>query len=245
MSGYSRNFGPLIWSFDALDATAEMGDPVKGYLPGQPSITPTVLNTVFDNTALVSPHVLFSTAGVSRVCMFPRGTQAAPILGDPVYCGRFQQTGYDVVGEGTVTTTINFGEWDTANMLGYFIPWGNLLHAKNDETAVNTSAGIDNLTAGATAFGGFMCYQVFSASGGTITGVIKVQDAAVNNNAGFADIAPVSLTTGVLDFTLPQAGIIALPRTATIRQFTRWQIVLTTMTHCEFALAFVRNYIEM
>jgi hypothetical protein len=225
-----------------------MGDAVKGILPGQPSITIGALNTVLDPTATTGPIARLGTAGTSRTVMIPIGGIAAPAQGSPVFCGKWQQASFTHSDDGGASIlNMEFGEWDANSPIGiatynYTIPWGNLLHAWGAETAVNAGAGVESVTGAATALGGYMMYQVFACAGGAKTGVIKVQDSVDDTNGNYADIAPVSMTTGVLDFTLPQAGIIAIPNTATIRRYTRWQIVLTTMTTCTFALAFCRNY---
>lgn len=243
LSGYARSIGPLDWSYGEVDLTAPMGDAIKGILPGQPNITVGTLNTVLDPTATVGPVARLGTAGQMRAVMVAIGGIAAPVKGKPVFCGKWQQTAFQYNDDGGASVlNIPFGDWDANSLIAYSVPWGDLLHAKAAETAVNAGAGVESLTGAATAFGGYMMYQVFACAGGAKTGVIKVQDSIDDTDGDYADIAPVSLTTGVLDFTNPQAGIIAIPNTATIRRYTRWQIVLTTMTSCTFALAFVRNY---
>jgi hypothetical protein len=77
---------------------------------------------------------------------------------------------------------------------------------------------------------------VFAGNG---TATIKIQDATTAGGA-YADIT--NLTTGVIDCSNPTAGQIAIAKSATIRQYLRWQIVLGTATSVTFALAFIRGY---
>jgi hypothetical protein len=85
-------------------------------------------------------------------------------------------------------------------------------------------------------------YQIF-ASNAAGTATITVQDAAVNNDGGFALCQ--TLTSGAIGFAdIPCAGIVALDNigaSAAVRQYLRWQLALAGgMTTCTFALAFVR-----
>ena len=61
MSGYARTIGPLGWEFEEIDLTAQMGDAVKGALPGQATISPGTLNVVFEtdsDSSTAAHHVL-------------------------------------------------------------------------------------------------------------------------------------------------------------------------------------------
>jgi len=241
MSGYSRTVGPLKWEYEEAEITAQMGDAVKGYLPGRASISCGTLNGVFDSTATSGLHVIASTVATSEVVMVPIGIRAAPAAGDPVFMGEFVQLGYTAEESGgAIFANVPFGEWDVANLLshGREKPYGILTHAKSAVTAVNTAVGIDDYGA-ATALGGYMCYQVFTAVGGDYTATITMQDAATNENASFANIT--GATTGELTCNVPQAGIVDLTATRDVRRFLRWQISFNGATSVTFSLAFMRQ----
>lgn len=237
MSGYARTIGPLKYEFDTADLTA-LADGVQGKLPNHPSLSVGTLKSNLDNTAS-GMHVTFSGAGVSRQLMVAIGMRTVPAQGDPVYCGQFIQGGYKAVEDsGAILVDIPFGDWDAGGLINYGQPWGVLLHANSAVTAVNSSTGVDG--GAATTKGGWMMYQIFAASLAGHTATIKVQDAAVNENASFEDVT--DLTTGEIDVgTAATSGIIAIGTTATIRQYTRWQIVLGTATSVTFALALMRG----
>jgi hypothetical protein len=234
LSGFTRAFGPLMWEFEEVDATCPPGDDAKGYLVGQPTITPTVLNSVMDPA---TPGVYdINAPGTYRHVMAPLGIGAAPAAGDPVFMGKFLHKGFHSGDDsGLMIATLPFGPNYADGSPAYEVPWGVLLHAYAARTAVNAAVGIDDYGA-ATALGGYMAYQVFSSDG---TATVKVQDAAVNADGSFADLA--GATTGVVDFTTAQAGIVELGKTATVRRYLRWQIVLGTATTITFALAFHRG----
>jgi len=127
----------------------------------------------------------------------------------------------------------------TATTLAYPNPWGHLLRSTAAAvTAVNSSTGIDDdgITAAATAFGGYMLYQVIAGDG---TATIKVQHAAANLDGSFADLG--GCTTGVIDCSTPKYGIVATTaKTTTVNRYLRWQVVLGTASTLTFALAFHR-----
>lgn len=235
MSGYSRNFGPLACTFEeGVDDAVTL--PVKQTMLGSANITMGALNGLFDNTATSGLHVIMKTPGVARNVMLACGIQAAPANNDPVFVGKFQQLGYYGQPDQTpIYATIPFGNTtDQAGNMAYAQPWGALLLAKAAKTAANSAAGLDQLAQ--TTKGGYMAYQVFAGNG---TAAIKVQDASTNSDGSFADL----LTSGTLDFSNPRAQIVALAKTATVKQYVRWQIALGTATSVTFALAFVRGYL--
>ena len=237
MSGYARTFGPLVWTYDE-QGEAALSDDIKNYLPGHPTISVGQLNGFFDNTATTGLHVIGSTAGVKRTVMAPIGMRAAPAEGDPVFCGDYTQLGYQESGEGFVGVNIPFGGWDNSGTTkAYDQPWGTLLHEKSAETAASTVTGEGKHDNGASsALGGYMVYQVFTGTGAV---TISIDDSADDS----AYTALTGATTGeIADASVPQAGIIALGKTATVKQHIRWQIAagggFSTVT---FALAFVRG----
>lgn len=232
ITGFSRSFGPLTWTFGEADATT-LGDPVKTAMADVATINVGTINAIMDSTALTGSHIIMPSQA-ARTVMLPIGIRGTPANGDPVFCGVFMQKDFmhEISPDSIATLSAPFSGWavDAATLL-YNKPWGVLVHAKGVETAVNSSSGIDDRGAQTTA-GGFMCYQFFTSNG---TATLKVQDSA--DNSAFADL----VSAGSLDAsTTPKHGIVALGTTATVRRYLRWQIVLGTATTVTFALSFVR-----
>lgn len=237
LSGIARTVGDLKWEFDA-PLEAALTDNIKNVAAlGQCSLSPGTLNAFMDD-ATPGLHTVFNPiGGTGHTVMIPIGIRGAPAQGDPVYAGYFEQLGYAAKTEnGYAVVTIPWGEADAQSaILGYNKPWGILLHAKGAETGTNSATGVDD-NAASSSYGGFMCYQIFS-SDGTVT--IKVQDAATNTDVSFADLT--GATSGVVDASsTPVAGLVALGRTATVRRYLRWQLVLGTANTVTFALSFHR-----
>ena len=239
LSGYTREVGPLAWTYDEVEQTALL-DGVKGALPNHPEISIGTLNGLFDNMATVGIHTALGTAGGdSRNVLIAMGIQAAPAKGDPAFMGAFNQVAYQIAPSGgDVALTVPFGKISPAKGLLYEQPWGRLLHENAAETGANTAAGIDDFGA-ATAKGGYLMCHILSVTGtGTVT--INVQDAATNSNAQFADIT--GATTGAIAHgSVPYSCIVQLGKTADVRRYLRWQMTLSTITACTFVLGFVRG----
>ena len=236
LCAYTQTFGPLSWVFNATEFNPICSD-IKSYMPDQCEITPTSLSGIFDNTETTGLHAALSTAGVERTCMFNIGFGGAPEIGDPSFVGQFPQAGYIVdPQENTIALTIPFGGWSgEADTIAYNKPWGTLLHEHSAETGANTSGTAGEDGGGQTTKGGYMCYQV-STSDGTVA--IKVQDSTEEVNGSYGDL----LTSGDINASAaPVSGIVALAATATVEQYTRWQIALNTANTVTFALTFVRG----
>ena len=236
LSGYARKFGPLTQEFEAT-ALAALSDGVKNVVVGVPTLGIGTLTGFFDNTATSGLHVVASGAGTPRTVMVALGIQAVPAQGDPAYCGIFEQSSYHSVEENEyVTAALKFGATNGITPLAYVKPWGVLLLPKSalSSPTVNTATGVDDNGA-SSALGGFAVYQGFSGNG---TATLKIQDAATNTDGSFADLS--GATTGSLNWSTPQAGLIALGTTATVRRYLRYQIVWGTATAVTLALAFVR-----
>lgn len=231
-SGYSRMIGPFTWTFPTDDQAA-LTDEVKNTLLGQATISPTVLNAFLDNTATSGLHVLTNAAGVARTLMVPVGIKAAPAVGDPTFCGVYEQKDYMMEGTETVFATVNFGNWDGASRISYQKPWGVLTHAKGAETGANSANGGVNNGAATTA-GGYLVYQVFAGDG---TATLSIDDSA--NDTVYAALS--GATSGSIDCSTPKYGVVALSTTATVRQYLRWQLALGTASTVTFATAFVRG----
>lgn len=236
LSGYARTIGPLAWTFEeAVDDP--MNASIKGAWPGMGTVGVGTLNAMFDNTATSGIHAVLGGAGVKRTVLVALGMEAAPAsLTSPCFGGQFLQTDYIATpADSPVALTINFANTaQTASNMTYCSPWGILLHALAAETGASTATGHDG--GASTAKGGFMVYQVTAGNG---TATLKVQDAATNTNPSFADL----LTTGSISCAAGTSGIVALSNTATVRQYTRFQIALGTATSVTFALGFFRNLI--
>lgn len=236
LSGYARSTGELGVSFAEAEGETWV-DPIKGALPDIGEATIGTFNGVFDATASVGLHAVWSGSGVNREIMIPWGIRAAPAEGDVVFCGTFLQLGYKAQPNAgnIVTVAIPFGNWGlNAASLLYAQVWGDLAHEKSAETGANSgTAIIDNLAS--SALGGYMAYQMFSSDG---TATIKIQDASTNSDGSFGDL----VSAGELNASsTPKAGIVVLGKTATVKRYIRWQLALNSASTVTFALAFVRG----
>jgi len=235
LSSHTLTFGPLTETYSD-EGVATLTDAVKGTLPGRATIGIGTLNGVFDNTATTGLHIVAGTTA-KRVVMAAGGIRTAPAAGDPVFAGEFEQLGYHAItnDDGIVTVSIPFGASSAAaSSLAYGRPWGRLLHALSAATAANsaTGAGVDN--AAASTAGGFFVYQVTAGDG---TATLSVDDSA--DDSSYSALS--GATSGELDMTSRQSGIVALGTTATVKRYLRWQVSLNTATTVTFASAFVRG----
>jgi len=235
VSGYSRNIGPLTLEHEEADLTA-MADAVRGFLANHSTVNVGTLNANFDNTATVGVHTVLNNAGGDFNVLVAKGIQAAPAAGDPAFGGVFKMGQYGVVEDaGAMTVTMPFMGWsDTASTLLYASPWGQILHANSAATAANSSTGIDNYTGGATTKGGLFIYHVTAGNG---TATLSVDDSA--DNSSFSALS--GATSGSIDCSSVQYGIVALGNSATVKQYLRWQIALGTATTVTFVSAFCRG----
>lgn len=235
LSGYSRNIGPLEWTFDA-EPDATWTDAAKNIVMGQCEIKAGALNAVLDNDA-AGLFALAKAASGTRNLLFAIGRNAPPAAGDPCFAWQFEQVNYSVEqGNGFVSANVPFGGASYASTLTYKKPWGFLLHASGAETAVNTATGQDD-NAGPSSLGGIFIYHLL-ASNGTVT--LKAQDAATNSNVSFTDLT--GATSGSIDASVsPKHGMAALGTTAAIQRYTRWQLVFGTATTATFVMALIRN----
>jgi hypothetical protein len=228
--------GPLLFEYE-VDPRAMLSEEIRGSLPGLCQHGIGSVNGVLDNTATVGLHELATGAGVTRKIMIPVGIQAAPAMGDPVYCAILSQLGYQGVPEAhTVTVSIPFGMPSVATNQVYDKPWGVLLHAKEAATDANTAnTNVNN--GAASSKGGYLIYHIFSVTGEG-TAEISVDDSS----NGTTWTALSGATSGSLAHTaMPCAGVVELGATATVKQYLRWQLALTDITSLTFALGFVRG----
>jgi len=237
LSGYARSVGSLDWGYDHEEFTT-LSSAITGVLPGQCTIAVGDINSVMaTSTGNVTPHDIFKNASDAvRDVMIPIGIRAAPVDGDPVFCAQVSQNAYvgDVDGD-TLTMNMDLGSWDArAGSTGYYdFPWGYLIHAYGAETTPNSGTACCT-GGGQTTAGGYMMYQVFPGSTGTVT--LKVQDST---GGAFSDLVSSGVLTQVA--ATGQSGIVALAAGATVDTDLRFQVALTTATTTTFALAFVRG----
>lgn len=233
LSGDASSIGPLTWKFDD-EAKGALSWGVKGTLPGQCTILAGTLNGIFNN-ATGGIHDLAAGEGVNRAMMVDFGMNAAPAIGDPAFVGKFIQGAYQATpGGNMLTVTVPFHAPDPASIV-YPLPWGVMLMPKSSKSAAYTGAGVNN--GAATALGGFMAFQIFSISGGSVT--LSVDDSA----DGVTWAAVTGLSSGsIAAASIPCGGIVNLSTTATIRQYARAQLALAGgATAVEFAMALVRG----
>jgi len=239
MSGYSRSVGPLAWEFEEVDLTCPMADAAKGYLPGQPTITPTELNGVFDNTATSGLHAVASVQNDDRVVLVAIGDRAAPVAGNPAFMGEFMQGGYHAEEDaGAVVAKVPFGPWEGSSLIDYGQPWGTLAHpnAAADSDGSDSDDFQDYGDSDGSAFGGYMVWHVTAGDG---TATITMEHSTTEDDSDAAAIS--GLTTGEIDCSSVQTGVaVTTSRTQQINQYTRWQISMNTATSVTFALGFVR-----
>jgi hypothetical protein len=144
-----------------------------------------------------------------------------------------------------VPATVNFGNvYSATEMYNYDNPFGILLHANSAETESATADGTDNLAEAATEYGGYMMYQIFTATGtGTMTCQIGVNNSASASPCNTSLLVTETLTIGTSGtFSGPTSGVVALGRSAEVLRYTSFYCVLTNVTSLTFALAFVRAY---
>lgn len=234
LSGDTRSFGPLVSDYE-YSSMAGLTHEVKGALLGKPTHEVGTLNGIF-NTSTAGIHEVIKTVAARNI-MTPIGNLAAPVNGDPVFIGKFNQTGYGAgFGDVMLTVTVPFGGQANSTAMKYTDPWGLLIHAKASRTAANASTtGIDN--GAASSSGGYLMYQIFSITG-TGTATVSIDDSA----DGTTYAALSGATSGAIANTsAPTSGIVQLATNATVRRYLRWQLSLTGATACEFAIAFVRG----
>ena len=234
MSGYTRSIPSLSTSFEEVIGSA-LSDEIKNGLPGHAMISPGTISAFLDNTATSGLHEILNSGTGTRTVTIAIGDRATPAEGDPVFAGQFEQVDYIASGEDFINAALNLGGWsDAASTLLYDKAWGTLLHENSAETAANTAnSGLSSYSEASTTKGGFLVYQVLSGNG---TATISCDDSADNS----AWSALSGATTGELDCSSVQHGLVALATTATVRRYLRWQISLNTATTVTFVLAFIR-----
>ncbi len=237
LSGYERSMGAMSQVFDVAPETT-LSDGIQNIIMGRAVIGMPSYNGFLDNDS-AGAFALSRASNGTRSVLVAIGANTAPAAGNPIFAWKMEQTGYMVEqGAGFVAANIMFGDASYASPLTYSTPWGILLHASGAETAVNSSAGIDDYGA-STSKGGIFVYQLLS-SNGTVT--LKAQDAATNSDGSFSDIT--GATSGSITAAVtPAYDMVALSTTATVRRYLRWQLVFGTATTATFVCGLIRNYI--
>jgi hypothetical protein len=237
ISGYERTIGPLACTFPEVDLTV-ITDPLHGFLPGQTNITPGNYTGIFaKDTAGDIVTVGDAGKGLGHDISVAIGIQAVPAAGDPVFAGTFDQKAFTAAIDkaGGVTVAMPFGGWNAAAASNaYGNPWGRLQHALGAETAANTAIGMD--WGAGTALGGYAVFHLMSSDNAV---TLAVQHSTTTNVDGsFSNL----ITSGSLDASsTPKHILVALAKTATVGQFTRWNISLGSATTCTFVCSFVRG----
>ena len=170
--------------------------------------------------------------------MHIRGVLGAVAIADDVFCApMIQSSYYGNAGGGVVTANLTFGHDNTSGLL-YKNPFGALLHTLTSETGANSANTPNSDNGGATTFGGWLQYQIYSITGsGTVT--ISVDDSA--NGTSWAALSGAT-TSAIATASAPTSGFIQLGVTATVRQYLRWQLAFGgSASACTFALAFMRG----
>ena len=244
LSGYARQIGALDWKFGA-EPDAALTDAVKNILIGQSELAMGPLNAFLDNdtAGLLASFGTATNGKGTRTVTAVMGANAAPVAGSLVYSWQFEQTAYTVEpGTGFVAATVPFGGASSQSTLTYKRPWGVLLRPKEtrlSSAGIYADAGIDDYGASPPELGGIFIYHLFT-SNGTLT--LSAQDAAVNNDGGFADSGIAAATSGEIDATTaPKHDMVALATNAAVRRYLRGQIAWGTATTATYATAFIRN----
>jgi hypothetical protein len=241
LSGFGRAVGPLEVAFDEVNMTT-WTDAVLGYLSNHPQVNVGTLSAIFDNTATTGLHTVAIGQGVQRTITVALGMRAAPVDGDPAFCGQFIQGAYQSTNDGgAIAVNLPFSGWSaSATSRLYDNPWGMLLHANAARTSaqgVNTAVGFDNPTDGPTTKGGFFAYHVLAGTG-TVT--LSVDDSDVNTDGNFTPL--IGATSGSINCALKPSGIVALANNAEIQQFTRYQVAFGTSTSVTFVSSLIRIF---
>jgi len=236
LSGYSRSVGEFGVECDTPDLTV-WTDAVKGFLTGAANRVFGPLNVNLDNTATVGVHVLENASDAYRLVTLAIGDRAAPTLGTPVFCAELRKTAYTFAeAGGAAVANLGFGQTDvTSTARAYTNPFGVLLNANVARTGANSSAGTADNAGAATTAGGVFVYQVTAGNG---TATLSVDDSA--DNSTFAALS--GATSGSITCAAGVYGVVALARTATVRQYLRYQLTLGTATSVTFVSAFLRGY---
>src|ERR1035437_1274055 len=87
ISAYFRTIGPLGLTFPEVDVSGVI-ETLKGFLVGQPSVTPGNYTGVFDSTPTSGILAVGNAGnGAGHDVSVVIGIRAAPAAGDPVFCG--------------------------------------------------------------------------------------------------------------------------------------------------------------
>lgn len=237
LCGLTRTVGPLMHEHPEIDATG-MCDSIKGYLPGQATISPGTVNVIMDPAAANTlVHMLPGLAngfviGSPLITQIPIGIRAAPAMGDPVFGGVFPFLGMQEADDGgLVTAVFQLGaSWATDELTYFGRAWGQLLHAYGQETGANSSSGADG--GAASTNGGLMLLNIFSSDAAACD--FKVQHST--DNSSFSDLTGASISVsggGAYSYYA------LVPKTTTVNRYLRWQ--MTAAKTNTFVMSFIRG----
>jgi len=249
LTGYVNQIGAAMWEYDTPGLMA-LDDAVQGGLPNEVTVSLGEVRGIFDNTATSGLHVaLAAGAGSGYIITAIAGMRATipnqvaypdgGAVGIPAFCGRFNLLQYRQSGnDGILSAPLKFGGWDAGGLIAYDQPWGSLLVHDDGCTLNAGGTGIASGTGGQTTKGGYMVYHVWGYSGiAGDTATISVDDSA--DNSSF--LALSGCTTGSIDVSTKPSGIVAIGKTATVRQYVRWQVALGTASDVDLTLSFIRG----
>lgn len=237
LSGYSRSVGEFGVELDTADLTV-WTDAVKGFLTNSANRVFGPLNVNLDNTASVGAHVLENTSDAYRLVTLAIGDRAAPVMGVPVFCAELRKTAYTAAeAAGAVVANLAFAQAGDvlATVRNYTNPFGVLLNANTARTGAVSGAGVADNAGASTSTGGVFVYQVTAGNG---TATLSVDDSA--DNSSFSALS--GATSGSITCAAGVYGVVALSKTATVRQYLRPQIALGSATSVTFVSAFLRGF---
>lgn len=238
MSGYSSDAGERGLEY-AEPEFLTFTDAIKGVYCGKPKISFGPLNGVYDSTAVTGSIIRGAAQqGGLLYITHARGVMAVPAIGDDAFCAVMYQKKFSTTGKDIATTTIEFSQPDQNIGLNYDQPFGALLHAFGNETAVDSAN--TNIDGGAqTLLGGWLMYHIYSITGsGTVT--LSMEDSSTGTS-GWAAVTG-GATGAIATASAPTSGIVQLAINQTVKRYTRWQLAFGgSATGCTFLLAFVRG----
>lgn len=233
LSGHIRSTGTNGITMQASEGAA-LSDGVMNTVIGRASVVSGPYSAFLDPDE-ASAHDVFKAGFGTYNIMVVYGTPNGPAMGDPIFAATMEQAEYTGQPDDSMfPMNISFPGASSQGVLTYDNVFGVLLLPKSTKTAAN-SANTNVNNGGATTKGGIFVYQAFSSDG---TFTLSVDDSA----NGTSWLALSGATSGALDASVtPKSGLVALSKTATVRQYLRWQLALDTATTVTFALGFIRG----
>jgi hypothetical protein len=184
VSGDARNVGDFGFSVDEIDVTG-WSDGVKYFQPGQPKISISNFQAVFNNTALLGTFTELKAREEYLVTIM-MGIKAAPVLGDKCFSAPLEQKSMLIDGDGPILMSADFVGPGQNHTLPTNV-WGVVLEpGSTSRVATLTGASVDN---GASSANGAIGYIHITASDAG-TWVLKIQDST--DDSVWADLITFS-----------------------------------------------------